>query len=544
MSKGDAIMLNLKSKIFGIFGQKKPTENTEPFREEQVLCEQAGTNEPKKQEILIIPESFGELERYVHKVALWFESVWNGNFQCTVESNNEDYYVKDGAIYNRSRNRLELVLPLRQETYMFPQNIKGIGYEVLKFCDVKKVVIPETYSGSIHQWGCKIERLVVKGPVTSVDVQAFADNERLHSVVFSDHPLRIGENAFRGCTGLSELVLPSYHNLDIVNTESIDRQPAYKDGPAFCDCVNIRTLNVGSLVEEWDAATETLIIRGSGAFYGSVFGRDFYVSPKKVVIGGGITSINNILGPINSFGIRLSRRRQKDQLTTLILEEGIEKIGYHAFAGCEHLEVVQFPKSLKRIEEKAFYDCIALSVPDLSDVSVGLQAFWGCKNAPYIAEDYEKTIFCGQSKVFVNSDGKNYYDDYKKAISLLNDFCHKRILRNVRLRQDKNSVSAIWSNTSTHYHDGYEYSQGAMISIERISLEEYLEVAKKIPIEEITSKFGYIAGTYKAVQNNSEEFFLVEIKEDSDRCELKFYCKTLMGIIGYFRIQEVHWDTM
>lgn len=43
--------------------------------------------------------------------------------------------------------------------------------------------------------------------------------------------------------------------------------------------------------------------------------------------------------------------------STLIIPEGVKRIGYHTFWGCESLDEVVIPGSVKEIEKEAFYWC-------------------------------------------------------------------------------------------------------------------------------------------------------------------------------------------
>ena len=73
---------------------------------------------------------------------------------------------------------------------------------------------------------------------------------------------------------------------------------------------------------------------------------------------------------------------QREQIKTIVVEEGINKIGESAFEGCTNLESVSFPESLTTIGKYAFSDCVCLTQVDLPDAVsyIGIYAFSGCKN--------------------------------------------------------------------------------------------------------------------------------------------------------------------
>ena len=80
----------------------------------------------------------------------------------------------------------------------------------------------------------------------------FSNNKKLRSVILPDFKIRIGEGAFKGCTNLTELVLPSFHNLNIVETECMRTMPAYNKAKPFEDCIHLCKLQSGSIIEEWN----------------------------------------------------------------------------------------------------------------------------------------------------------------------------------------------------------------------------------------------------------------------------------------------------
>lgn len=69
-----------------------------------------------------------------------------------------------------------------------------------------------------------------------------------------------------------------------------------------------------------------------------------------------------------------------DQITTVVLPEGMDMIGYEAFLHCSGLTSVTLPSSMESIEERAFADCAALTeVGPLGSVDfIGEDAFTGC----------------------------------------------------------------------------------------------------------------------------------------------------------------------
>ena len=81
-------------------------------------------------------------------------------------------------------------------------------------------------------------------------------------------------------------------------------------------------------------------------------------------------------------GIKHETIERRRQIRTITIEEGITRIGNHAFAECENLATVTFPESLVEIGYEAFKDCVnlkELTIPQ-SVERIGREAFAGCCN--------------------------------------------------------------------------------------------------------------------------------------------------------------------
>jgi hypothetical protein len=69
-----------------------------------------------------------------------------------------------------------------------------------------------------------------------------------------------------------------------------------------------------------------------------------------------------------------------EQLTTVILNDGLEQIGEEAFRQCTSLQHIMIPPTVKAIQRRAFYDCSRLTTINLSDglEEIGKEAFQNC----------------------------------------------------------------------------------------------------------------------------------------------------------------------
>lgn len=65
-----------------------------------------------------------------------------------------------------------------------------------------------------------------------------------------------------------------------------------------------------------------------------------------------------------------------------VIAEGVEEIGYRAFAGCENLTKITLSKQVHTIENMAFMDCTSLTsiILEGKNICIDMDAFQNCKN--------------------------------------------------------------------------------------------------------------------------------------------------------------------
>ena len=172
--------------------------------------------------------------------------------------------------------------------------------------------------------------LVIPEGVTSIGDYAFYSCSRLtRELVIPEGVTSIGSNAFYGCSGLTSITLPS-------SLRSIGMD-------AFAGCGGIETLEYKGTIDQWLSID---------------FGSTCITSTSHTFIVNG------------------------EELTNLVVPEGVTSIGSQVFSGCSGLTSITFPSSLKSIESEAFEDCSGLTELDLSNctnlTSIGGVAFQNC----------------------------------------------------------------------------------------------------------------------------------------------------------------------
>ena len=163
--------------------------------------------------------------------------------------------------------------------------------------------------------------------------------DSIQSVEFGDGITHIGENAFRDCVGLTEMVVPD-------NITSIGHA-------AFYGCNNLVDVTL----------SENLTSIGSYAFC------DCW-NIKEIEIPHGVTTIESYVFYNCS------------ALSSAILPEGVTAIGDRAFNGCTKLQSIVLPAEVTYVGIAAFENCHAFTeiyIPE-SVESIGVSAFGRCDN--------------------------------------------------------------------------------------------------------------------------------------------------------------------
>ena len=224
----------------------------------------------------------------------------------------------------------------------FPESLVHIGNAAFCCCDeLTEVSFPaslESVGDSAFYW-CHMDEIKLNKGLKSIGVQAFASND-ITSVVIPDSVEYLGNEAFAGCSELSDVTIPD--SITVVGDVPFNGTKWYenqKDGPVY----------IGK------------------TFYGY---KGTMPHNLKLEIRDGTTAIAK------------SALENCIDLYSIVLPESLESIGSNAFYGCDNLTSIDIPDNVSLIGEYAFASCKALKTVDLPAAldTIENSVFKGCES--------------------------------------------------------------------------------------------------------------------------------------------------------------------
>lgn len=241
--------------------------------------------------------------------------------------------------------------------------VDGIYYNIISFDDMTCEVTSDDnkYQGDIVIPSF-VEYNTRKLSVIKIGESAFKNCTGLTSVTFPESLTTVGRSAFSGCSGLSSITFPE--SLPGIGPE------------AFKDCTGLTSVTI----------PETWSIISWGAFSGCS-GLTSVTFPESLTSIGdaafehctGLTSVTfpESLTYLGNYAFEYCTR-----LTSVTFPDNLTTINRGAFDRCNRLSSVSFPENLTTIEGGAFVNCSGLtSVTFPKNItSIGSYAFEGCNN--------------------------------------------------------------------------------------------------------------------------------------------------------------------
>ena len=237
-------------------------------------------------------------------------------------------------------------------TNTIPNSVTKIGRDA--FYDVLNIVYSGKATGS--PWGAKsvngyVDGYFVYSDATKTNLLGCLSNIE-GEVTIPNTVKSIGQNAFRGCKGITSVTIPN-------SVTSIGSS-------AFGYCGSLKEVHIS------DMAAWCRISFGSYNANPLDYAHDLYLNGLLItdlVIPNSVTSIGNYAFYDCS------------GLTSVTIPNSVTSIGSYAFSGCSGLTSVTIPNSVTSIGESAFYGCSGLKEVHISDMAAWCRISFGSYNA-------------------------------------------------------------------------------------------------------------------------------------------------------------------
>ena len=243
-------------------------------------------------------------------------------------------------------------------------------------------------------YGCRsLESIAIPDSVTTIGGSTFYGCSSLTSVNIPNGITRIGWGMFYGCSGLTNITIP----------KSVE----YIENDAFSYCSNLSEINFECSVPViWDESfyqvtatayypandsswTEDVRKNYGGTLTWKAYDRNVMDSGTCgenvtwVLDQNGVLTISGTGGMADySEADQWSWHEVRDQIVSIVIENGVENIGYNAFNSFSNLTSIEISNSVTEIGWSAFEGCnslVEISIP--SSVSyIGWHAFYKCNS--------------------------------------------------------------------------------------------------------------------------------------------------------------------
>ena len=289
--------------------------------------------------------------------------------ELIIKGDSPAHVTKDGAIYSADMTKLEYVFPTAKTTvtddygnesevypavdtpFEVPSTVTEIGEGAFKNSNYTDIILPETVT-KVGKSAFILNIRTESGFLRTVTVNnkdcefEYYDSEKGYLNMFSD------ECAVKGYA------------------DSTTQKAAHADGVLFINIETGEETHSGMCGEnaEFSIVNNVMTITGSGAvkFSDSVANDDI----TDVVIGEGITEIGS-----DCFA-------RFTAMKTVSLPSTLTAIKIAAFEGCSSLESVKLPNGLTEISSSMFQNCTALKSIEIPDsvTAIGNYAFMYCSS--------------------------------------------------------------------------------------------------------------------------------------------------------------------
>ncbi len=237
--------------------------------------------------------------------------------------------------------------------------------------------IPHYYDTPWTKYNDKIQKVIIESGVTSVGGAAFRNCTNLTTVSLPSSVRVIFTSAFEGCSSLNSINLPE-------GLESIWWS-------VFNGCNSLSSITIPSSVTSIAVTEYTNAFAGCGGLtsitvesgnpnYDSRNNCNAIIDKESNTL---IAGCKNTIIPNDVKTIGIGAFSGRTNLTSITIPSGVTSINKSAFSGCSSLSTITIPNTVTLIDEYAFNECTSLkSVTIEGDIfQIAALAFaWNCSS--------------------------------------------------------------------------------------------------------------------------------------------------------------------
>ena len=240
------------------------------------------------------------------------------------------------------------------ETITIPNSVKNIGAFTFSLCNNLKNVtlglgITKLEEGLFD--GCvNLTNLILPSNITVIGREAFKGCSSLANIDIPDSVVNVEENAFDGCpcvavvNGVKYVDNWVYEGNPSATTITINNNVKGIAYCAFENCSNLKEIYYNGSIKDWAS---------------KIKGLPYIMSYRDCPIGGtklyidNVETIEVILEDVPKISLYAFR---KTNIVKAVINNGVECIGAYAFSYCNDLKELIISKSVRTIEEGAFFE--------------------------------------------------------------------------------------------------------------------------------------------------------------------------------------------